>query len=370
MATAPPAATTADHVYNFNAGPAILPRPVLEEVQAELLDYRGTGISIMEASHRAPEYEEINAQAQERLRRLLGLGEEYAVLFLGGGATTQFDMVPMNLLTPGRTADYVVTGNWTQKARDEARKIGSVHVAASMEEERFTRIPRQEELRFSADPAYVHICSNETVWGVQWPDAPDTGGAPLVADMSSDILSRPLGGSRFALLYAGAQKNLGPAGVTVVAIRADLLERAPKDLPTMLRYATHAKSKSLYNTPPVFPVYVMNLVLAWIEETGVDVIAERNRRKAALIYDAVDTSGGYYRGHAEPGSRSLMNATFRLPDEEKETMFVREAAEQGFVGLAGHRSVGGIRVSLYNAMGLEGPEALAQFMPDFAARHG
>lgn len=357
-------------VYNFNPGPAILPRPVLEQAQAELLDYNGTGMSIMEMSHRAEEYEAINAGAQARLKRLLGLDDDYSVLFVQGGASQQFAAVPMNFLTEGRTADYILTGTWSEKARDEAVKLGQVHIAASTQAEQYRRIPKLEEIRLSERPAYVHMTSNNTIWGTQWAWWPGVGDAPLVADMSSDILSRPLDASRFGLIYAGAQKNLGPAGVTVVIARTAWLETAPKTVPTILRYATHAKSSSLYNTPPVFAVYLLNLTLGWIEEQGLDCIDARNREKAQLIYDAIDASGGYYRGHAEPDSRSLMNATFRLPTEEDEKVFVRDATEAGFIGLAGHRSVGGVRVSMYNAMTVEGCAALAGFMADFAQHHG
>ncbi len=362
---------SATKVYNFNPGPAILPHSVLEHAREELLNYKGTGLSILESSHRAREYEEINAEAEARLKALLGLGEEYRILFLQGGASLQFAMLPMNFLLPGMTADYVITGAWSQKARDEAQKIGDVHVAASTEGEKFRRIPRQDELSFSDDPAYVHITSNNTIWGTQWHEWPDTGGAPLVADMSSDILSGPLDASRFSLIYAGAQKNLGPSGVTVVITRTDWLDRAPKSVPTILRYATHAKASSLYNTPPVFAVYLLNLTLGWIEEIGgLEAVRARNEQKARLLYDEIDGSGGYYQGHAEPGSRSLMNVTFRLPSEEEEKQFVRESVEAGFVGLAGHRSVGGIRASIYNAMDVEGCQALASFMREFAHNRG
>ncbi len=362
--------TPAEHLYNFNPGPAILPRPVLEQVQAELLDYRGTGLSILEASHRGREYEEINGQAEERLKRLLGVGDDYRVLFVQGGASQQFGMVPMNFLTEGAVADYIVTGAWAEKALDEARKIGRTHVAASTKNSGYRGVPGPEQIDLGHDPAYVHICSNETISGTQWQRYPDVGGRRLVADMSSDILSRPVDGSQFALMYAGTQKNLGCAGVTAVVTRTDWLEQAPTTLPAMLRYATFAKNDSLYNTPPVFAVYVMNLTLQWVESLGLEAIEQRNGQKAAAIYDAVDNSGGYYRGHAAPDSRSLMNVTFRLPDEEQEKWFVAAAAAAGFVGLKGHRSVGGIRVSLYNAMEVDGPKQLAAFMAEFARTNG
>lgn len=359
------------NVYNFNAGPAILPRPVLEHAQQELLDYQGRGMSILEMSHRAQEYEAINSEAETRFKGLLGLDDDYRVLFLQGGASLQFAMVPLNFLPPGAVADYLLTGTWAEKASEEAAKIGKVHVAASTREQRYARVPRPEELQLSADPAYVHITSNNTIYGTQWHAWPDVGDRPLVADMSSDILSRPLDARRFALIYAGAQKNLGPAGVTVVLIRERWLETAAKTAPTMLRYATHAKNNSLYNTPPVFAVYMLNLVLGWIEASGgLTAMEQRNRQKAQVLYDTIDRSGGFYRGHATPDSRSLMNVTFRLPSEALEARFVAEAQAAHMVGLAGHRSVGGIRASIYNAMDQTGCEVLAEFMADFARRNG
>ncbi len=363
--------TKAQATYNFNPGPAILPRSVLEQAQRELLDYAGTGISILETSHRSGEYEAINAEAEARMKRLLGLGDDYRVLFLQGGASLQFAMVPLNFLPPGATADYILTGVWGEKASAEAALIGNVHIAGSTREERYCRVPRPDELAFSAAPAYVHLTSNNTIHGTQWRAWPDVGDRPLVADMSSDILSRPIPAERFALIYAGAQKNLGPAGVTTVIARAAWLEGAPKTIPIILRYATHAKNDSLYNTPPVFAVYLLNLTLGWIADNGGPAALEaRNREKAALLYDAIDASGGFYRGHAAPDSRSLMNVTFRLPSEDLEKTFIGAATRRGFVGLAGHRSVGGVRASIYNAMGIEGCTALAEFMREFVRTQG
>jgi phosphoserine aminotransferase len=358
-------------VYNFNAGPAILPRPVLEQVQQELLDYAGRGISIMEMSHRAKEFTAIVAEAEALIKELLAIPAGYRVLFVQGGASTQFSMVPMNFLATGTTADYILTGAWSEKALEEAVKIGQTHTAASTKAEEYRRIPRPEEISLSDAPVYAHLTSNNTIYGTQWRTLPALGDVPLVADMSSDILSRPVDVAPYGLIYAGAQKNLGPSGITVVIIREEWLSRVPKNLPTMLRYDIHAKNNSLYNTPPTFAIYVTLLVLRWIKQLGgLDEIAQRNEAKAALIYDAIDTSDGFYRGHALPDSRSLMNITFRLPSEEQEKSFARAATEQGFIGLEGHRSVGGIRASTYNAMPREGCQALVDFMREFQRTQG
>jgi phosphoserine aminotransferase len=358
-------------VLNFNAGPAVLPPAVLEQVQAELRDYQGRGMSIMEMSHRSKEYEAVNAQAEAGFKRLLGAGEGYRVLFLQGGASTQFAMVPLNFLPPGGAADFLMTGAWAEKAQEEAAALGQARVAASTKADGYRRVPRPEEIALSPNPAYVHLTSNETIQGIQWHAFPEAGDRPLVADMSSDILSRPIDAGKFALIYAGAQKNLGPSGVTAVLLRESWLAKANKNVPTMLRYATHVKNNSLYNTPPTFGVYVLNLVLQWMEKLGgLAAMAQRNAHKAKLLYDAIDHSGGFYRGHAEPGSRSLMNVTFRLPSEALEKQFVAESQAAGMVGLAGHRSVGGIRASIYNALGPEACQALAAFMNDFARRSG
>lgn len=362
-------------VYNFNAGPAILPADVLAVAQSELRDYQGCGMSVLEMSHRSSEYEHINAQAQERFLSLLGLEAQdgYRVLFLQGGASLQFAMLPLNFLPAGRVADYILSGSWSEKARDEAAIIGDVHVAATTVAENYRCIPRQEELELSSDPAYVHLTSNNTIYGTQWSAWPEVGTRALVADMSSDIFSRPLDVRRFSLIYAGAQKNLGPSGVTVVLVRDAWLADAAqtKGVPAILRYSTHLKASSLYNTPPTFGVYLLNLTLGWIADAGgLSAMATRNQEKASIVYAAIDGSGGFYRGHAEVTSRSLMNATFRLPTADLEKAFVKEATAQGMIGLAGHRSVGGIRASLYNALPAAACHILADFMGDFGRRNG
>ena len=357
--------------YNFNAGPAILPRQVLEEVQRDLLDYGGSGLSVMEMSHRSKEYMAINAEAEELVKALLDVPAGYRVLFLQGGASTQFAMVPMNFLPGGATADYLVTGAWSEKAVEEAAKIGAAHVAASTKGDNYRRVPHADEIQLSDAPVYVQFTSNETIHGNQWRQLPTFGGVPLVADMSSDFMSRPVDVAPYGLIFAGAQKNLGPAGVTIVIVREEWLAKVPASLPTMLRYDIHAKNNSLYNTPPAFAVYVTGRVLRWLRDAGgLAEIARRNERKAAAIYEAIDASDGFYRGHAERESRSLMNVTFRLPSEELEKAFARESVAAGFVGLEGHRSVGGIRASMYNAMGLDGCTALGGFMREFLRTHG
>ncbi|MEN6411451.1 MAG: 3-phosphoserine/phosphohydroxythreonine transaminase [Veillonellales bacterium] len=358
-------------VYNFNAGPAVLPWEVLQEVQAELLDYQGTGMSILEMSHRSKPFAAIVEEAEASMKELLGVGDDYRVLFLQGGASTQFAMVPLNFLAPGRTADYILTGSWSEKAQKEAKLIGETHVAASTADGSYKRIPKIEEVQLSSDPAYIHMTSNNTIFGTQWAALPSFGDVPLIADMSSDMLSRPFDVSKFALIYAGAQKNIGPAGVTVVIIRRDMLGKTPAGTPTMLRYDTHANSNSLYNTPPCFSLYIVSRVLRWLKtQGGLSVIQRRNKAKAALIYDTIDQSSGFYKGHADKDSRSLMNVTFRLPSEELEKTFVADSTQAGLIGLKGHRWVGGLRASLYNAMSLEGCQSLKQFMLEFQRRNG
>ncbi|MGG1675241.1 3-phosphoserine/phosphohydroxythreonine transaminase [Neobacillus sp. NRS-1170] len=355
-----------NRTYNFNAGPSALPITVLEKAQQELIDFRGTGMSVMELSHRSKPYEEVHNQAIDSLRELLSIPDNYEVLFLQGGASLQFSMIPMNFLQPGKQAAYVMTGSWSEKAFTEAKLFGEVYHSASTKEGKYRSIPKVEELQFKNEDAYLHITSNNTIYGTQWKEYPNTGEVPLIADMSSDILSKPIDVSKFALIYAGAQKNLGPSGVTVVIIRKDLLAQANTNIPTMLKYGTHAKNNSLYNTPPTFGIYMLGEVLNWARELGgLKAISELNDKKANLIYDAIDSSNGFYIGHAEKDSRSLMNITFNLKTEELEKRFLAQAKLEGFVGVNGHRSVGGCRVSTYNAVPFEACKAFSEFMIQF-----
>jgi phosphoserine aminotransferase len=353
-------------IFNFNPGPSTLPLDVLKVAQEELLDYKGTGMSVMEISHRSPEYEEINDGAMALARELMGLDESYHVLFLGGGASTQFAMIPMNFLTEGRTAAYVDTGSWSAKAIKEAGKTGVVHVAGSSKDDSYRRIPKPSEITVPADAVYLHLTSNNTIFGTQYHRFPEPEGIPLMCDMSSDICSRQLSFRKFSLIYAGAQKNLGPAGVTMVIISDNLLQRCRDGIPTMFDYRTHAEKKSLFNTPPAFAVYIVWLVLQWLKgQGGLAAVEKTNRAKQELIYQVVDGSPDFFRGTVEPDSRSWMNITIRLPNEDLEKKFISEAKAAGFGGLKGHRSVGGIRVSLYNAMPLEGAAKLTEFMDGF-----
>jgi phosphoserine aminotransferase len=366
-------AKTAKRAFNFNAGPGALPLPVLERIREELLDWRGSGMSVMEMSHRSPEFESIIAGTEQKLRSLLGISDDYAVIFLQGGGSMQFTMVPMNLCLRGKPVDVLHTGMWTTKAIGELKKGVLHHIAASTEAENFSRLPRPDEIKFSADASYVHICTNNTIEGTQWTTLPETGNIPLVADMSSDIASRQIDVNKYGLIFAGAQKNLGPSGATVVILRKDLAERAEKNLPTILQYRTHIKEHSLYHTPATFAVYVVGLVLEWIEsEGGVLAIEKRNDAKAKLLYDTVESSSGFYRCPVENISRSKMNVVFRVAsgNEAIEKQFATEAAAHGLVGTPGHRSVGGLRVSLYNAVTLEAVEALTTFMREFHRTRG
>ena len=360
-----------DRIFNFSPGPAVLPEEVLREAQEALWNLDGSGIGVLEHSHRGPAIDEIFASTQAACRALAGIPDAYRILFLQGGASTQFAMLPANFLPDDGTADYLCTGSWSKKAIAEASRFGAVHVAASSEESNFSFVPRGDEVRYSTRPVYVHFTSNNTIFGTQYgeePAAPE--GAWLGCDASSDLFSRPLDVTRYGLIYAGAQKNLGPAGVTLVIVREDLLERAVRELPTMLRYRIHAEKDSRYNTPPVFGVYLMGRVFRWLlERGGLEAVAAANEAKARRVYDAIDASS-FFRGTARPDSRSLMNVTFRAPSADLEAAFVAEAAKQGLSGLKGHRSVGGMRASLYNALPPVACEALVQFMKDFAAKNG
>ena len=375
---APATTQSAGHrAHNFNAGPAALPLPVLERIREELLDYRGTGMSVMELSHRSPEFEAINNAAEQNLRKLLAIPDDYAVIFVQGGGSMQFSMVPMNLALPGKPVDMLHTGAWTAKAISELKK-GTLHrLAASTESVKFTRVPRAGEIDLAPDASYTYICTNNTIEGTQYHVLPDSA-APLVADMSSDIASRPVDASKFGLIFAGAQKNLGPSGVTLVIVRKDLAERADKNLPTLLQYRTHIKEKSLYHTPPTFAVYILGLVTEWIAgQGGLPGIQKRNEAKAKLLYDAIDTSDGFYHCPVEKASRSLMNVVFRVGgpaaapgDEALEKEFAKQAAAAGLLGTPGHRSVGGMRASLYNAVSQADVDALVHFMKEFHRARG
>ncbi|GBC61044.1 phosphoserine transaminase [Desulfonema ishimotonii] len=359
-----------NRIYNFNPGPAALPLPVLEEIQESFLNFAGSGMSITEVSHRSKGFDDVINDAVARTKRLLNLGDSHHVLFLQGGASTQFCMIPMNLLPEGQSADYVNTGTWSTKAIKEIQIQGkNVNVVASSEDKNFSYIP--ENIAFNSDAAYVHITSNNTIKGTQWAEFPDTGDVPIMADMSSDIMSRPFDASRFGMIYAGAQKNIGPSGVCMVIIRDDMLARVPENIPTMLKYTTHVNKNSMFNTPPCFAIYTVQLVLKWLEETvgGLDKMAEINDKKADLIYGFLDASD-FYRATAAEGSRSKMNVTFRLPDEDLEKQFIQAAMENGLGGLKGHRSVGGCRASVYNAVGLDAVEALVDFMKTFEKKNG
>ncbi len=359
-----------ERIYNFSAGPAVLPIPVLEEAKRDMLSLPGVGMSVMEISHRSKTFDEICNRAETGLRQLLGIPENYHVLFLQGGASLQFSMIPMNLLPAGGSADYIITGSWGKKALKEAKRAGATNVAANMADGGFTRVPGNDELKLDSKAAYVHITTNETIEGVEWKQEPEVGSVPLIADASSDILSHPIPVDKYALIYAGAQKNMGPSGVTLVVMRDDLLKQIPDGLHTMLDYRTHVENKSLYNTPNTWGIYIISLVCKWLlEKGGLTAMHRENEKKAQLIYDAIDATD-FYRGHADHDSRSIMNVTFRLPSEELEKKFTSEATAKGLDGLKGHRSVGGIRASIYNAFPLDGVAALVQFMKEFESKNG
>ena len=358
-------------LYNFSAGPAVLPLPVLKKAQEELLCLPSIGASVMEISHRSKAFEPIIEGAEANIRALLKIPENYRILFLQGGALLQFGMIPMNLLG-GKSADYIITGSWTKKAASEAKIVGKTNIIWDGKDLAYKRKPTASELKIHTEAAYAYICSNETIEGVQYPDFPDTGSVPLVCDSSSDIFCRPIDITKFGLLFACAQKNLGPAGVTVVIIRDDLVERSPDTLPSLLHYKKIAEQKSMLNTPPCFAVYMVKLVTDWLlnDMGGLEKVHAFNKEKAALLYDTIDHSNGYYKGHAEKEYRSIMNVPFRLPSEELDKRFESEAKAAGLIMLSGHRSVGGLRASIYNAMPREGVVALRDFMLDFAKKNG
>jgi phosphoserine aminotransferase len=363
-------------IYNFSAGPAIIPEEVLLEAQKELFALPGVGMSIMEISHRSKTYDAIHAEAKEGLKKLLGVPDDYAVLFLQGGASLQFSMVPLNLMPPKNKADYILTGSWSKKAIKEAKRVGTANITATTEESEgekkyFKRIPKQSELKLDPEAAYVHFTSNNTIFGTQWHKEPEVGNVPLVCDASSDILHKKIDVKKYGVVYAGAQKNMGPSGVTLVIIRKDLVERSQDTLHTMLNYKTYVENDSLYNTPNTFGIYIIMLVTRWLTKLGgLDKMYEINKQKAELLYKCIDESGGYYKGHAEKESRSLMNITFNLATPEMEKKLIEEATKAGFNGLKGHRSVGGLRASIYNAFPTKGVEDLVAFMKDFQKKNG
>lgn len=361
--------TTTTRVHNFNAGPAALPLPVLQRAQAELLEYGGQGMSVMEMSHRSKAFDAIVNEAIANIQKLMGFGDDYQVLFLQGGASLQFAAIPMNLRRPGEVADYVDTGSWASKAIKEAKLQGAAKVVWSGKAENYVRAPRADELTFTPGAAYVHICSNETIGGVRWAEFPKTD-APLIADMSSEIMSRVIDINQFGMIYAGAQKNIGPSGLALVIIRKDLLARTPDTVPIFLRYDTHANENSLYNTPNTWGIYIVKLVTEYMLSIGgVAAIQQKNEAKAAALYEVLDSSD-FWKPHAEKGSRSIMNVTWRLPSEELEAQFVAEAKKAGMEGLKGHRSVGGLRASIYNAVSMEDVQALIDFMKEFERKNG
>jgi phosphoserine aminotransferase len=359
-------------IHNFNAGPSVLPESVLLKAQSEMLDFQGCGMSVMEMSHRSKEFESILNTAEADLRELMGIPANYKVLFLQGGASLQFAMLPMNLRPAGTSADYIVTGAWSRTATKEAAKLGATHTAFSAEADNFTRLPAAGDLQFDPKAAYVHFCHNETIHGIEFKSEPVVPeGVPLICDMSSDFLSQPVDVTKYAMIYAGAQKNAGPAGVVIAILREDLLARVPEKLPVMLDYKVMVENTSMYNTPPCYSIYIVGLVLKWLKELGgLPAMHKINLEKANLVYNAIDSSGGFYRGHAVPAARSIMNVPFRMASEELEELFLKEAKKAEFVGLKGHRSVGGLRASIYNALPIKSAQALATFMDEFKRKNG
>lgn len=357
-------------IYNFSAGPAVLPEEVLKEAQENLFALPGVGMSILEISHRSKTFDKIFHEAKEGLISLLNIPDNYEVLFLQGGASLQFSMVPLNIMPPKNKADYINTGSWSKKAIKEAKRVGTVNIAGTSEATNFNRIPEQSELKLDSDAAYVHFTSNNTIFGTEWKKEPEVGNVPLVCDASSDILHKKIDVSKYGIIYAGAQKNIGPSGVTVVIIRKDLVERSSDSLHTMLSYKTHVDAGSLYNTPNTFGIYIISLVTKFLKNLGgLEVMYKQNKEKAEILYKCIDESEGFYKGHAEKDSRSLMNVTFNLRTEELEKKLIQEALAAGFDGLKGHRSVGGLRASIYNAFPKKGVEDLVSFMNDFKSKN-
>ncbi|KAF0147902.1 MAG: phosphoserine aminotransferase [Ignavibacteria bacterium] len=353
-------------IYNLSAGPAILPEEVLLEAQKDLYSYKGSGMSVMEMSHRGKIFDGIIKEADADLRKLLNISEDYSILFLQGGATLQFSMVPLNLMPPKNKADYIVTGAWAEKAVKEAKRVGDVNIAATTKADNYSRIPKQSEMKLDTDASYVHFTSNNTIFGTQFRVEPETGTVPLVCDASSDFLHKKIDINKYALIYAGAQKNIGPSGVTVVIIRKDMLERSSDSLHTYMNYKIHAENETMYNTPTTFGIYIAGLVFKWLLSLGgLDEMYKRNLDKAKVLYDAIDGSDGFYKGTTAVEDRSLMNVTYRLPNEHLEDKFIKEAKAKGFDGLKGHRSVGGVRASIYNAFPKAGVEALTELMTEF-----
>ncbi|HPF06641.1 MAG TPA: 3-phosphoserine/phosphohydroxythreonine transaminase [Spirochaetota bacterium] len=356
-------------VYNFSAGPAVLPEAVLKKAASEMLEYGDTGMSVMEMSHRSSAYMKIQKDAEMLLRKLMNIPDSYAVLFLQGGASLQFSMIPMNIMTEKKKFDIIHTGAWTEKAIKEGKKLGEVNIVASSEDTTFTYIPDLEKIRFSPDADYVHICYNNTIYGTKYSRLPETGDVPIVCDMSSCILSEPYNVAEYGIIFAGAQKNIGPAGVTIVIIRKDLMERADKNLPTMLNFRTHADSDSLFNTPPTYAVYIAKMIFEWLDNIGgVEAMHKINIEKAGLLYDFIDNSS-MFKGNVEKNSRSIMNATFNTGSKEIDDRFIKEASKNGLVSLAGHKTAGGMRASIYNAMPVEGVKALVEFMKKFESEN-
>ena len=358
-----------NRIYNFSAGPATMPVEVLKEAQEDMLSYKGSGMSVMEMSHRSKTYDDIIKTAEKDLRTLLNIGDDYAVLFLQGGATTQFSMVPLNLMQ--NKADYIVTGSWSKKAVKEAKRVGEVNIAGTTAEDNFNRLPKQEELKLDPEASYVHYTSNNTIFGTQYKTEPEVGNVPIICDASSDILYKKIDINKYGLIYAGAQKNMGPSGCTLIIMKKELLERSSDDLHTYLNYKAHADGNSLYNTPATYAIYLMGLVFKWLlNKGGLDEMYKTNLNKANMLYDYIDSSVGYYKGTVvNQEDRSLMNVTFRLPSEELEKKLIAEATEKGFSGLKGHRSVGGLRASIYNAFPVQGVADLVEFMKDFKEKN-